>query len=272
MAFTDNCDLFAAVHEKGVNRVIRHIMRQRPSLFNYATAEIASNREMWCAPVEFTPDVVKYGTPLFTVMSPLPVLGADSPPVGLGYCVQIVRISIDFHPGNVISMPPELGPPLGKQRFALSVTACAAIACPSQQEVDQIPIPQHDPQKEGRTPLPPVVLHGKLECFCLDVFVVGHFERRFIAGKESLLGRVDGIEIVDIKPSGLENNIECYVKTMINVMFIEKLRFAIETLMLDFPLFGLATVTLFPTPNPPVPNNPAVEDDQLKVFVTMHVV
>jgi hypothetical protein len=28
-AFTDNCDLFAAVHEDGINRVARHIMRQR---------------------------------------------------------------------------------------------------------------------------------------------------------------------------------------------------------------------------------------------------
>jgi hypothetical protein len=31
----------------------------------------------------------------------------------------------------------------------------------------------------------------------------------------------------------------------------------------------MGTVTLAPTGNPPVPNNPAIEDDQLKAFVTL---
>ena len=37
MAFTDHSDLFAAVHEHGINTTIGQLMRQRPSLFNYAT-------------------------------------------------------------------------------------------------------------------------------------------------------------------------------------------------------------------------------------------
>ena len=37
MAFTDRSDLFAAVHENGINATIGHLMWQRPSLFNYAT-------------------------------------------------------------------------------------------------------------------------------------------------------------------------------------------------------------------------------------------
>jgi hypothetical protein len=40
--FTDNCDLYGAIHEDGINRVVRHIMRQRPSLFNYGTADAAT--------------------------------------------------------------------------------------------------------------------------------------------------------------------------------------------------------------------------------------
>lgn len=44
MAFTDSCDLYGALHEDGVNRMIRHITRQRPSPFNFATADIAANR------------------------------------------------------------------------------------------------------------------------------------------------------------------------------------------------------------------------------------
>ena len=37
MAFTDHSDLFAAVHENGINATIGQLMLQRPSMFNYAT-------------------------------------------------------------------------------------------------------------------------------------------------------------------------------------------------------------------------------------------
>ena len=80
MAFTDNCDLFASVHEDGVNRVIEHIRRQRPSWFNYATADYADPyAKLWCAKIDVTSDVVKHHNsffkiPLFTrmVMGPWP--------------------------------------------------------------------------------------------------------------------------------------------------------------------------------------------------------
>jgi len=37
MAFTDHSDMFAAVHESGINATISQLMLQRPSMFNYAT-------------------------------------------------------------------------------------------------------------------------------------------------------------------------------------------------------------------------------------------
>ena len=270
MAFTDNCDLFASVHERGVNRVISHIMRQRPSLFNYASPDVASNRELWCAPIDFTSDVTKFGNPLFTIMNPIPVFGADSPPVGLGFIVQLVRAEVDFHPSTVFELPPELSPPLKEQRFALHLRVCGAVACPDQKQIDGLPFPPPKGQTHDRQ-LDPVILRGRLECFCLDVFAVGHVERVNVNGKESLIGKVDGVEIVDIKPEGLESNIECYLKTTLNVVLHQKLTIAIETLTLSFPLLDIATITIFPTPNPPVPNNPAVEEDQVKVFVSMTV-
>jgi hypothetical protein len=101
---------------------------------------------------------------------------------------------------------------------------------------------------------------------------VGHFERAFILGRESLLGTVDGVEIVDIKPVGLENSIECYIKTAVTLTLRQKLAIPLATFFVSFPLFGMGTVTLSPTPNPPVPNNPAIEEDQLKAFITMKVI
>ncbi len=272
MALTDHCDLYAAIHEEGANRVIRHILRQRPSYFNYATTDVALNRELWCSPVDYTPDVPRYGNPYFTVMDPLPLVGADSPPVALDFCAQLTKAQIDFHPGNTFTLPGELGPPLREQHFALAFQVCGAVACPTQTQIDHVPVPppeQHakDPKHNG----PPVVLHGKLNCFCLDVFAIGHFERSFIAGTEALVGKVDDMDIVDIKPNALEDNIICYIRSTVSVVLREKLVIPIEKLTLSFPLFNLATVTLSPTPNPPVPNNPAVEEDQLKIFITMTV-
>ncbi len=112
-----------------------------------------------------------------------------------------------------------------------------------------------------------MVLRTQPICFCLEVFVTGHFslENGF------LLGHVDGIEIVDITPDGLESNLECYLRMCVTAVLREKLAIEMEKLTLSFPLFNIATVTLSPSPNPPVPNNPAVEEDQLKIFIKMTV-
>lgn len=275
MAFTDNCDLYGAIHEDGVNRAFRHVMRQRPSLFNYATADIAANRELWCSKIDVTNDVIKYGNPLFTIMDPLPLLGADAPLVSIGFIAQLTAAKVDFYKGNTITLPAELAPPLKEQRFAVQFRGCAAIGCPSPRLVDRIPVGQAGPATGERGQPqkgPPIFLPGQTNCVCLDVFIVGHVERQFIAGREAILAKVDEMDIVDIKPDALEDNIICYLKTSVNVVLREKLTIALQTLMLSFPLFGLATVTLSPTPDPPVPHNPAIEDDQLKAFVTMTVV
>ena len=272
MAFTDNCDLFGAVHEDGANRVIRHIMRQRPSLFNYATADVATHAQLWCAKVDHTADVTKYGNPLFTVMDPLPLFGADSPPVGLGFVAQLVKAEIDLHKGNTIQLPAELSPPLAAQHFALHFRVCASIECPSPKLVDRIPVGDgRQPGKGDQGSKPPIVLPGDTHCFCLDVYAIGEIRHEVVAGRDSLVARVDDMDIVDIKPEALEDNLICYLKTTVNVVLREKLTVALETLMVSFPLFGLGTVTLSPTPDPPIPNNPAIEDDELKVFITMTV-
>lgn len=271
MAFTDNCDLFAAVHEDGVNRVIQHIMRQRPSWFNYASADVAGNRELWCHAIDVTKDVIKFANPFFTVMPPFPVIGSDNPVVLTGFCAQLTKALIDFHPGNTITLPAQLTPPLKPQRFSLQFTVCGGLVCPSDREIEQIPIGGSSVTGTFATvsheqKYPPVVVRGRPICFCLDVFVVGRFE---LTPNRFLLGKVEGLEIVDIKPDRLEANLECYARMAVNIVLREKLAIALEALALSFPLLGMGTITLFPTPNPPVPNNPAIEEDELKVFITM---
>lgn len=271
MAFTDKCDLFASVNEDGINLVARHIMRQRPSLFNYATQYVKDHPQLACRFPDHTIDVTNHGNPLFGLENAIPIFGADAPPVGLNFCAQLVDAKIDFHPSNVITLPAELNPPLKPQHLAMMVTICAGIDCPVQEFIDQIPPGSPFGNLAGRDQSQPpefVPPTRKLICFCLSAFVVAHVEMVTVAGKACLVGKVDGVDIVDIKPDELENGINCYLRTTMEVLLREKLCIPMEKLTLSFPLFNMP-ITLAPTPNPPVPNNPAVENDQLKVFVSI---
>ena len=112
------------------------------------------------------------------------------------------------------------------------------------------------------TPLP----FRKLDCFCIEVFVVGHVD----VDDDQLVPRLDGLEIVDITPDGLESSLECYLELLIKLAVVPQLRVAIPKFVFD--ILDLATVTLAPTPiSPAVPHNPAIEDNQLKVFVDVAV-
>lgn len=268
VSLTDDCDLYAAIHEDGVNRILYHIMRQRPSLFNYGTIAVAQDKTLWCSKIDFTRDVLKYNNPIFKVVGPIPVLGADSPPVGLNFCAQLTEVEIDFHPGNTINLPTEINPPLPNQHFSLKFKICGTINCPYDDIIRNI----KPTIREGHKPEQPVTLPGKPNCFCLEVFVIGHFELIDVSGRTVISGWVDQMDIVDIKPEALEDNVICYLRTAVNVLFREKLFIPIDKLSLSFPLFNLATVTLLPTPNPPISDNPAIEDDQLKAFISMVVV
>ena len=272
MPFTANSDLYGAIHEEGINRVAVHIMRQRPSLFNYGTALVARNPELLCERIDAAPAVIDRGNPLVTIEDPLPVLGTNGA-FGVNFCFQLTKAEIDFHPGNVFNLPPELSPPLAAQRFALHVRVCGGLGCPPKEILDRLqpPPPSKEPLTHVPPPQPPVVLPTRqLECFCIDLYVVGHVEVTGAAGSQKLLGKVDGLEIVDIRPKGLENSVECYLNLLLRLAILPRTAIAIEKMVFD--LLKLATITLSATPvSPAVPNNPAIEDDQLKVFVDFEV-
>ena len=128
-----------AVHEDALNLLIHHIMRQRPSWFNYGSAAVAGNPKLWCLPIKPSRDVVTRMNPLMTVQDPLqlPLLGTPFS-VALDFCVQIAKLAIDFHPGGTIALPPQLAPPLATQHFAIAGKACASIGCPSDKLLDRV--------------------------------------------------------------------------------------------------------------------------------------
>lgn len=286
MAFTDHSDLYGAINEEGINLVVRHLMRLRPSLFNYGTTFIAQNPELLCHKIDADPMVYARNNPLLTIESPLPVLGTNGL-VGLNYCVQLVDMKVDFHPGNSITLPPELGQ-LKRQQFALSAKACAGLGCPDEETMralekvfDRINTPifvddlvnsgslTHVPDRPAATqPKPIVVPTRKLKCFCLEVFAVGHIEIIQIGNRFVFKPKLDGLEIVDLRPQEMEDSIECYVASVIRLGLLPRLQVAMEKIVFD-QMSEILTVTLKPTPG--LPNNPAIEGDELKVFINMEV-
>ncbi len=268
MAFTSNSDIFGSFHEDGFNRIIQHIQHQRPSLFNYGTTDMLGKEKLYCKPIDAHPSVKQYGNPLIDVSPYLPIPGYNGP-YGISYLVQLTKALIDFHPGNTIGLPPELEPPLQKQHFALSASFCVGMGCPSEEIIDAITDKVEDETGSGKDvgregPKPPEtgIPFRKLTCFCLEVYAVLHIELI----NDELQMKLDGIEIVDIKPEGLENMLECYVEAIVRLSLLPKLRIKLEKLVYDIKDY----VTIEPTPiSASVPFNPSIADDQVSVFVNL---
>lgn len=298
--------LRAILHETGLNRVLHHVQRQRPSLFNYATESFLGHEEHFCQPIEVDPRVEQAGDPIFTVQAPIPVLGTPYP-IGLNWCLQITNAEIDFHPGSHFALPPELDP-LADQRLALRLQACFALECPPPEFIDEqleqiedvvtrerdltrrfddlLPDPSDrpkpgDPPKEKEPPptvVPPLV-KDELKCFCLEIYMVGHCEWATIGQSDTrwLKWRVDQVEIVDISPSELEDTVECWVWTVLKLGILPRLSLSSEALILDVtrPLreAGLhvdQSVRIVPALMG-VSDNPSIENDELRVFMNLQV-
>lgn len=311
MALTDHCDFYGAAHEDGFNLLVRHIMSQRPSLFNYATNIFHQQPHLFCQKIDAAKKVRDAGNPLFTEIEPLPIFGTPVP-IGLNFCLQLSQLQIDFHPSNVFPLPPELGQ-LGAQRFGLRMKACAGLGCPGKELLDLLvpavetlvvrqrelligntkenpftgthDVPQPDPAGAATAtkPRPTVVLPTReLLCFCLEVYAVGHFEWGPVPGSQQqwLKPRLDGLEIVDVQPTPLENSIECYLISLLKLGILPKLMIPIEKLILDVTKVlkkqGLnigENISILPAAVPAdVPNNPAIEDNQVKGFMKLSVV
>lgn len=287
MGFTDNCDIFASFHEDGFNLIINHVRSQRPSLFNYATADVARNRELLCEAIKAHPIVFLRNNPLITIVDPLQIPGTN---YGINFAVQLVDLQIDFHPGDEFNLPPELNPPLKAQRLAIKLRLCGGLGCPPKDSVDQFIPPPKDPAKSDQPPpgvpdrprenVPVIPLPTrKLICFCLDAYATGGVRIVTYNGKPYLEPFLDAIEIVDIKPAEMENSLECYIGLMLKLAVLPGLR----TLLKHAPLnLTQGATDLFPQPtnvilspmpvSVAVPNNPAIEEDLLKVFIKAEVI
>jgi hypothetical protein len=291
---TSNCDFYVAIYDAGINRVVKQVMQQRPSLFNYGTALLADNPQLLCTPIDADPRVILADNPLITVLGPLPVLGTSD---GLNFCVQASLGEIDFYPSNVITLPPDLNPPLPAQQLAVYFRVCAGIGCPSHRSIPVWPpVPSPSPVHAlgasaladaspgrraianpiGRGPiiLPPsqgitVLPTDELDCFCLDLFATGGCTITGAVGSQRILPSVSGIDIPELEPAGMEKSLECYALVALNQGILPQLGGSISQIA-----FGLMSLpggmgSLQLSASTAVPNNPAIQDNQLEVFIDL---
>ena len=158
-------------------------------------------------------------------------------------------------------MPPELGANLSPQRFAIEALVQFGLACIPPAAVardsvfntaSDIPVLQ----------LPVLPVKGLL-CSALKIYAIGHFKVDTSTQKIGL--EVDNLEIVDIKPEGLENAVECYLKAMLTAVILPDLTLALQKVMVN--TLGITSVT--PTLTSGLPDNPAVEQNEARVWLDL---
>lgn len=301
MPFTNLSDLYGAIHETGINLIVNHIMTQRPSLFNYGTKMFEANNGKLCSPVNAHREVKKRKNPIITVQNPLPIIGAAGA-VGLDYCFQIVEFKVDFHPGNQFTLPPELNPPLAAQNVGLKLRVCGAIVCPErniQEHYGEVIAEQYGKLVSTRdivatltgdravqlsgdrlfeldtraiSTRDTIPLNGTPQCFCIDVYVTARMEVVGTFNNRKLSIKLEGLEIVDLAPTGLENSLECYLISVLRIGILPRLRIALETVTFEINKFISLSLSVGLTPTSgALPFNPAVENDQVKVYINLGI-
>ena len=229
---------------------------------------------MLCRSIEAHPRLNQHGNPLVTIIDPLPLPGSH---FALNFSVQIVDVKIDFHPGNVVTLPAELAP-LPAQRLAISLKVCAGIGCPPAQAIaDNIP-PPPDPDADPNAPPPPpppqVVLPPgqRLICVCLDASLVGGFRFKEYFQHFFLEPVVDRIEISDIQPPDLESGLECLIDATLRFELPAEAPHPARQVCARPHRRRLDFVQPKPVPvSPQVPNNPALEQNEVRAFIDVEV-
>ena len=259
MTYTSQCDFYVAIQDAGINRMIRHLMLQRPLFFNYGSVLPVTNPSPVCLPILTTPEVEQANNPLITTEPKLPLISLAYANVNdpsfdfvinqipfFDFIAQVGQCEIDFFPENIISLPPDMGSSFAAQQFAMTVSASVGLVCP--------------PQGEGTN----------LNCFSLDLFVTGECGILTTPGGQQSIGmNVLDIEIPALQPEGLMGAMKCYALYTINRSMLPLVaqtisRFIFSPIALPSNLGALQI-----SASTQVPDNPAVLDNQLEAFIDL---
>lgn len=280
-------DIYGAITESAINRAILHVMKWRPSLFSYVAPSqyatfnengvFAGFDERWlvCSPVTWPQGVDHNTFPRYTRRDPLKIKGV--PGGGIPFCFQITDAKIDLQPSNVLVLPSELSPPLDEQQFAVWGKVSCGIGCPPDSLIDALldaKFYTHAKFQLSHDLFNQMTLDVKsLICFSTEVFVTGHLYTQADPDTNNppvtqIRVALDGIEVKNIEPAELEDAVECYVRMAIRGYVLPELVLALEPIVEE--ALGM-TITTTPTLTPGLPHNPAVEQDELRLWLDVDV-
>jgi hypothetical protein len=228
MSLTEVHDVFAAIHEDGLNDLLRRFFGTRPKYLNYGS-----------------PGFVAATTVNATQM---PAIQFPGIPGGIDWSVRIDIPHVDAHPQSS-ALPPELDP-LGAQRLSVRTSVEICVNCVSRRE-DQ---PRDDRHHDDDDKFPDRPPRGDLRpaCFKVEVYAITRAERTSSPDGDAVRLIVDAIEIVDLSPTELESVIEC--------LLLQILRAVLASVRLPLTALRAGAFELVPTAGP------EIENDQIEMY------
>lgn len=262
MPLTSNCDAIGIFSEEAFNKIIRQVMYQMPSTFNYATKKLITQNN-FCSSIYADPVLIQMGKTVVTKIDKIPVFGSDS---GLDFCMQVKDFKLDFHPNNTVVLPPELGD-LSVQQFAMSMKINAGVLCGNSRfsaikpkEVTLMKKKLSEVFLMDRGIVFNSFFRDKLSCFSMEAYAV----LTIVNDSNFLSLKLIGLEIKDIEPVVLENIIEYYIKKVLQESVLPKMNIAISKLI--FGLDSYASISPMPK-STAIPFNPSITNNKLTVYL-----
>lgn len=268
MGLTDYGDIYLAIHETGINLLLKHVMRQRPSLVNFASSAFANNINLLCTPPRLDPAVTEQHNRLVTVLQlpstlDLHTLPPNNPNLilpdlsrvpfpAIDFLVQVTDVGVDFYPGTM-DLPADLGQ-LPPQMMAFHLSLSAGL----------------------RNTPPPTIPDAPLSCFGLTLYVVaGATAKTDGQGGVNVKPIPGGFELTGIGPIGLIDSINLLVNRFAkqpgNIPAAGYL--VTQKGLLSVPSSGpnAGRVQVIPTlsTSPNLAHNPAIEDDEFKLWINV---
>jgi hypothetical protein len=247
-AYTSKSDFYFSIHENGINRLTNRLMLEVPSLFNYGSTYIRTHPQLACNTIKADPSVTAAGDPLITGLDQIDrrILPSNFQlPSNLpDFIFQLSALQVDFHPGDAIALPPTVPQPLQGQRLALRAQAFMGLACPAQED-------------------------RRLQCFSLDLFT--ELSLKSPSTTKFLEMGVNALDVVEIEPDGLRKILDCYLMYFANQALRTASDYANSLISGPLPVPTNGPITnLKVSPAAAAPNNPAVEDNQLKLYLNLN--
>lgn len=221
MSLTDAEQVFGAIHENALNDMIRAFFQTRPRYRRFGS-----------------PAFVPATTVTETRIDPIPFPGTG----GIEWRVSFSIPSIDLFKQSR-ALPPQLV--LGAGQFSLQTKVELCLNCLARKDDHRDPAnPDRGQGKAARA--------DHVVCASLDVFGLGHLDAWHNSGGDGGIRlRLDAVELVDVKPDGLESVLECLIKMVLDAA-LSQVELPISALRAG--AFSLVVV-----------RGPDIDDDHIKV-------